>query len=52
MLEGYLLQGIAPAALAGKVLTAFKETVHDAAVRVVSRGCRHVRACRIATGAV
>jgi len=36
LLEGYLLQGTAPVALAGKVVTAFKEGVHDAAVRVVS----------------
>ncbi|KAI8472247.1 MAG: hypothetical protein J3K34DRAFT_519870 [Monoraphidium minutum] len=35
LLEGYLLQGIPPPALASKVLTAFKEAMHDAAVRVV-----------------
>jgi hypothetical protein len=35
VLEGYLLQGIAPAALAAKVVAAFKDAVHDAAIRVV-----------------
>ena len=50
LLEGYLLQGIAPVALASKVLAGYKEAVHDAAVRgvrggaVVGLGCVRLQA--------
>lgn len=38
LLEGYLLQGAPPPALAAKVAAAFSECLHDAAMRVVRRG--------------
>lgn len=37
VLEGYLLQGIEPAALASKVVSAFKEVLHESAMRAVRR---------------